>query len=191
MACHFLLLKLVCKSGFSRAVTAQIKKKLLLFPTSSSLKAMGRIKLSAHLWPHSCRAGDQHSCFRGEAGTLSQAGADLSYAREMTEHNLILQLPSPSSHCVVWAEGKKRKMQGWQSSSSATDLLFCPQARYLILHPPCSVASGMGCIQPKGFTREILSTHSSLGLCLALLMLSTSQSSQKWGEDRSGAWSPL
>lgn len=100
MACRFLLLKLDCKSDFSRAVTAQIKK-LLLFPPSSSLKAMGRIKLSAHPWPHSCRAGDQHPCFRGEAGTLSQAGADQSYAREMTEHSLILQLPSPSSRCVL------------------------------------------------------------------------------------------
>lgn len=43
MACHFLLLKLDCKSGFSRAVTAQIKK--LHSPPSSSLKAMGRFKL--------------------------------------------------------------------------------------------------------------------------------------------------
>lgn len=44
MACHFLLLKLGCKSGFSRAVTLQIKELLLSLP-SSFLKAMVRVKL--------------------------------------------------------------------------------------------------------------------------------------------------
>lgn len=177
-------------SGFSRAVTAQIKK-LLLSPHPPPWKPWRELNCHqlgvSSSWPHSCLG---ISTLVSEEQQVHGVRQELTRALQgRWQSGLILQIPSPLSCCVLWAERKKRKIQGWESSSSATDLLCCLQARHLI--PPCSVASGMGCIQPKGIMREILSIYSSLRVCLALLMLSTSQSSQKWEEERSGAWSPL
>lgn len=84
-------------------------------------------------------------------------------------------------------EQRERKGRYGAGDHHPLPLICCAVLKKDLIHqPPRSVASGMGCIQPKGFMTEVLSTHSSSGLCLALLMLSTSQSSRKWGEERRG-----
>lgn len=161
-------------------------------PPSSSLKAMERIKLppagsqiilglipiwgSAPLFQR-----------RGRYTELGRSWPKLCKGKDRAQSHP--ELPSSLSCCVLWAEGKKRKIQGWKSLSSATDLLCCPQARHLTPQPPCSVASGMECIQSKDFMREILSTHSSLGFAWHC-WCSAPPRVAKSG-DRSGAWSPL
>ncbi|KAF2975974.1 hypothetical protein EK904_012702 [Melospiza melodia maxima] len=81
--------------------------------------------------------------------------------------------------CCEQREGKGR----YRGGNHHPLLLICSSKKF---NSPASPQCGLwhGVHPSKGFMREIPSTHSSLGLCLALLMLNTSQSSQKglgWG----------